>query len=91
MGNCVKYTTGTFFYTLMLVVPILSVAHWVLEFETVWSDQDNHLKPWLFIYSASGIFQVMNFLLVVRRLMLPLLEEYNEVELEVQDEKIEKI
>ena len=56
MRDCVRYTTGTFFYTLVLVVPVLSVALWVLKFELVWSDYENNLKAWLFVYSASGIF-----------------------------------
>ena len=80
MRDCVRYTTGTFFYTLVLVVPVLSVALWGLKFELVWSDLENNLKAWLFVYSASGIFQLINYFKVVRLLMLTLLDDNSEAD-----------
>ena len=52
------------------------------------------MKPWLFVYSASGIFQVMNYWLVVRKLMLALLADDDELEPDVhfvKDEKIQRV
>ena len=59
----------------MVIVPVLSVGLWISKFELVWSDQNNNLKSWLFTYSASGIFQVINYLTVIREIIGTLTEE----------------
>ena len=59
----------------MVIVPVLSVGLWISKFELVWSDQNNNLKSWLFTYSASGIFQVINYLTVIREIIRTLTEE----------------
>ena len=66
---------GIFFYTLTIIVPVLSVGLWASKFQLVWSDQNNNLKSWLFTYSASGIFQIINYLTVIHDIIKTLTDE----------------
>ena len=59
----------------MDVVPVLSVGLWISKFKLVWSDHNNNLKSWLFTYSASGIFQVINHLTVIQQIIGTLIDD----------------
>ena len=54
---------------MIIIVPILAVGLWVTKYQLVWQDEDNHLKPWLFVYAASGIFQIIHYIFYVREIL----------------------
>ena len=61
LGNCIKYPAYIFFFVFMIIVPLLAVGLWATKYELCWSDENNHLKPWLFTYASSGIFQIIHY------------------------------
>ena len=71
------YLAGTCLYTLMIIVPILSLGLWFLKFKLVFSDETNHLRPWMLVYSLSGILQVIYFKLVLWELIQMIKEGLN--------------
>ena len=46
---------------MMIAVPLLNCVLWASKFELVWSDENNHLKPWMFVYFTSGICQIIHY------------------------------
>ena len=52
----------------MIIVPLLAVGLWATKYELCWSDENNHLKPWLFTYACSEIFQLIHYYAFVREI-----------------------
>ena len=73
VAQCFPYISWIFFLLVMVIIPIVSIAHWIIEHvdhhETLLTD-DNTIKAILLTYPAMGIMNILFYFLLLHGLVV---------------------